>query len=171
MNSVKRNAALGAGVIAGGLALAGGGALLLGPGAASADPAAGKPAAAAAPVAPAADPDQDARDAFFGAGYTYDDAVALAKAWSSSDEFAAKVTAGRKLLAGETLPVAPGSSDPQAAPGATPEDEAITAYFAAGYDYDDAVKLAAVWHTATPYDAKAEAGQKLLDGETLPVQP
>jgi hypothetical protein len=45
-------------------------------------------------------------DAFFAAGYTYDDAVALGTLWNV-DSWEAKVTGGEKLLAGGTLPVAP----------------------------------------------------------------
>ncbi len=45
-------------------------------------------------------------DAFFAAGHDYDDAVALAAVWNV-DPFEAKVTAGQRILAGETLPVAP----------------------------------------------------------------
>ena len=52
----------------------------------------------------------DQVDAFFHGGCTNDDAAALAKQWSSPDSVAAKVTAGEKLAAGETLPVAPSST-------------------------------------------------------------
>lgn len=46
------------------------------------------------------------------------------------------------------------------------------AYFAAGYGYDDAVRLAALWHTDRNIGlVKAEAGRRLLAGETLPVSP
>lgn len=50
--------------------------------------------------------DQQAREAFSGAGYTYDDAVRLALLWNrGTDE--AKVTGGRLLLAGRSLPFDP----------------------------------------------------------------
>jgi len=46
------------------------------------------------------------------------------------------------------------------------------AYFAAGYGYTDAQKLAKIW--MLPGDVgsvKAEAGRRLLAGETLPIKP
>ena len=52
------------------------------------------------------DDESAAVDVFFAAGYTYDDAVALGTVWNV-DPWEAKVTGGGKLLAGETLPVAP----------------------------------------------------------------
>ena len=52
------------------------------------------------------DDESAAVDAFFAAGYTYADAVALGTVWNV-DPWEAKVTGGGKLLAGETLPVAP----------------------------------------------------------------
>ena len=45
------------------------------------------------------------------------------------------------------------------------------AFFAAGYDYADAVKLAKLWHTVDPYHAKIEGGKRLLAGQTLPIKP
>ena len=125
-----------------------------------------KAAIAASPVPKTAE--DKAFDAYFGAGYDYDDAVVLAKMWNISEPGAAKVAAGKKLEAGETLPIAPGSAP--AAP-ADAGDSAVNAYFDAGYTYDDAVTLAQMWHLATPYDAKVAAGKKLAAGETLPIQP
>ena len=46
-------------------------------------------------------------DAYFNAGYDYDDAVELAKLWKKSSPYDAKVLGGKKLLAGETLPIQP----------------------------------------------------------------
>ena len=46
-------------------------------------------------------------NAFFGAGYTYGDAVKLAALWHTSDPYHAKLRAGGKLLAGGTLPFPP----------------------------------------------------------------
>jgi hypothetical protein len=126
-----------------------------------------KNAAAAAQPA-TADPNQPALDAFFKAGYDYDDAAALAKAWHESDPFTAKVDAGNRLLAGQTLPLAPGSATPAPAEAG---DDAVTAFFNAGYTYDDAVTLSTMWHSASPYDAKVAAGKKLQAGQTLPIKP
>ena len=132
---------------------------------------AGAPAAPASPVVsppPSArvqvDPNQDEFDAYFGAGYGYDDAVKLAKIWKKpkGDIGAIKVEAGRRLLAGQTLPVKP---DPEAA--------RVDAFFGAGYGYADAVKLAKIWKMPKGdiHAVKAEAGRRLLAGETLPVKP
>lgn len=52
------------------------------------------------------DADMQAREAFFGAGYTYDDAVRLGALWNQdSDE--AKVTGGQRLILGQSLPFSP----------------------------------------------------------------
>jgi hypothetical protein len=45
--------------------------------------------------------------AFVGAGYTYDDAVRLGKIWHVSDTLQVKADAGRKLINGQKLPIAP----------------------------------------------------------------
>jgi hypothetical protein len=162
---------IGVGVLAGGFALAGGSALFGGTGAfaapASHPASASVPATTAAPVAatPAANPDDAAVTAFLAAGYTYDDAVALAKTWGSAAPYEAKAAAGRKLEAGETLPIAPGSAAAE-----SDSNAAVNKFFDAGYTYDDAVALAKLWG-GDPYEAKATAGQKLLNGETLPVKP
>lgn len=110
-------------------------------------------------------------DAYFGAGYTFDDALALSDLWSA-DLFETKVRAGQALLDGESLPVAPGSTpvaeDEWAASGLTAEQ--ATAFFDAGYSGEDIDALNALWSTSTP-ETKARAGQLLLDGEALPVAP
>jgi hypothetical protein len=115
-----------------------------------------------------ADAKETARvDAFFAAGYGYDDAVELAKLWKKSDAYAAKVEAGKRLLAGDTLPIKPSGED------AVPVTEAVQveAFHRAGYDYADAVKLADLWKMADAYEAKVEAGKKLLAGDRLPIRP
>jgi hypothetical protein len=128
--------------------------------------------AAKAGAIPTTTPTLDAQDAalaaFFNAGYTYDDAVALAKLWNSPDPFQVKATAGQDLLNGQHLPLAPGSAP--AAP-ADNETDPTAAFFNAGYTYDDAVALAKLWHLSEPYDAKTAASQKLAAGETLPIRP
>ncbi len=113
-------------------------------------------------------------NAFFNSGYTYDDALKLAQLWSSADAYHAKITGGAKLLAGQTLPIKPGST-PSSIETTSPAgiaDSALTAYFNAGYTYDDAVQLAKLWNM--PNDAaavKAAAGKKLLAGQPLPIKP
>ena len=123
----------------------------------------------AAPSTPPSEAElQKQWDAYFGAGYDYDDALKLAKIWHlKGDVGAVKAEAGRRLLAGQKLPIKP---QPQ---NVVPAKEAarVNAFFAAGYDYNDAVKLAKLWKTADPYHAKIEAGKRLLAGDTLPIRP
>jgi hypothetical protein len=102
--------------------------------------------------------------AYFNAGYDYTDAQHLASAWHETDIGKVKSQAGKKLLAGETLPIPP-SGQP-----APPTDAAVNTFFADGYDYNDAVKLSSIWNVST-YHAKVEGGQKLENGENLPIQP
>lgn len=56
---------------------------------------------------------------------------------------------------------------------AVTDAKGVDAYFAAGYGLEAAAELAAIWKMdADDLSAvKAEAGQRLLDGKTLPVQP
>ncbi|SDT49196.1 hypothetical protein [Actinoplanes derwentensis] len=116
-------------------------------------------------------------DAYFQAGYGYDNAVELAKLWKlGAGEFAqAKAVAGQKLLAGETLPVKPVANEDGPVGGGeevdTEAQKQIAEFFYAGYDYDDAVKLAGIWKLADPSDAKYEAGKRLLAGKKLPFKP
>jgi len=125
-------------------------------------------------------------DAFFAAGYTYDDALSLGSLWNETDVLQIKTEAGQKLLAGETLPIQPSpvssvsagvpGGAPASAPASAPADNpaadgALTAYFAAGYTYDDAVSLGKLWNETDTYQIKIEAGQKLLAGQTLPIAP
>jgi hypothetical protein len=111
-------------------------------------------------------------NAFFAAGYTYEDAVGLAQLWKTSDPYQAKIDAGRKLIAGQTLPIAPGSQPTTPTVATSSSDSASTAdlnaYFAAGYTYEDALGLAQLWKISDPYQAKIDGGAKLLAGETLP---
>ncbi|GAB7190322.1 hypothetical protein NUM3379_10280 [Kineococcus sp. NUM-3379] len=99
--------------------------------------------------------------------HTYDDAVALDEAWNVGYVPSVKAIAGLKLLAGVDLPVEPGSS-----PAAPVDDQrALDAFFEKGYDWDDAVELAALWNLQDPSDAKVKAGRMILDGATPPVPP
>ncbi len=118
-------------------------------------------------------------NAFFDAGYTYNDAVQLAQLWSTADPYHAKIDAGRKLLAGVPLPIAPSApssaaSQPSASATASvsaADQTDIDAFYSAGYTYADAVKLAQLWHSTDPYGAKITAGRQLLAGQTLPIAP
>jgi hypothetical protein len=131
------------------------------------------------PVSPngsPATPDERAQDAFFGANYDYNDAVALGALWHMTDINKVKIKAGTELEAGDTLPIAAGSAP--AAPVSSSEtaaqvaaDNARAEFFAQGYTYNDAVKLATLWKESDPWQVKAEAGKKLLNGDTLPIGP
>jgi hypothetical protein len=158
-------AVLGAGLVAGGIALPGRdghsarGETLTSTQAASSDP---TPSASATPTAYT---QAEELNAFFADGYDYNNAVALAKLWKVSDPYRVKAEAGRKLLEGQQLPVTPNG------PPETAAEKAQGAFFAAGYDYNDAVDLAKRWHETDVSQVKAEAGQKLIDGQTLPIKP
>ena len=159
-------AVLGAGLIAGGLALPRGGS--------ARQEVAVQAAAAQHSSAPTGAELKKDLAAYFAGGYDYQNAEALAKIWNitipkggSLDQV--KAEAGRRLLAGETLPVKPNG---EAAEPVDPKVQAeVDYFFKKGYTYDDAVQLAKIWKTKTPYDAKVEGGEKLLAGEKLPIKP
>jgi hypothetical protein len=113
--------------------------------------------------------------AYFDAGYGYDDAVRLAAIWHSKANIGnVKAEAGRRLLAGETLPVKPtgNPTPPPADPTEVKNDQAaFDAFFNAGYVYDDAAKLAKLWHLSDPSDAKIKAGKKIEAHQALPFKP
>ncbi|WP_088285942.1 hypothetical protein [Kineosporia sp. A_224] len=113
---------------------------------------------------------EEALGAFFDAGYLYEDAVALKRAWhSKADVSDVKVRAGRKLLAGRDLPVDP--SGTPATEQEIAERAALDAYLDAGFDSDDADLLALLWGPETDaYEAKVLAGSKLLAGGEVPIE-
>ncbi|MBI4943348.1 MAG: hypothetical protein HY830_21600 [Actinobacteria bacterium] len=105
---------------------------------------------------------------YFNNGYDYDDALVLAEIWSGVEDLVdVKANAGHKILDGLPLPggVLPFDGD-QVDAG---QQAALDAFFAAGYDYDDAVALARIWGGIDPFDAKVMAGDKLIAGIDLPV--
>jgi hypothetical protein len=111
--------------------------------------------------------DEAALHAFFDAGYVWEDAVQLSALWKIADPSEAKVVAGKKLEAGQQLPIAPKPANVKAAK----DSAAIDKFLTAGYTYDDAVQLAALWKLKDAYAAKVAAGEKLLAGQTLPIKP
>lgn len=126
------------------------------------------------PSDPPANPDDPAikaaqaqLEAFFGAGYTWDEAVKLAKIWHLKDPSDAKTMAGKKLLAHQTLPVKPSAANVAIAK----EEKQVEAFFKKGYDVEDAVKLAKLWHLKTAYKAKVAGGKRILAGQSMPIQP
>lgn len=111
---------------------------------------------------------QERSDAFWGAGYVMEDAVALADLWQV-ELLEAKGRAGQLLLDGEPVPVAPMSSLDLTDP-ATIEMLEYSAYFEAGYTAEDGDVLAELWDVGV-IEAKARAGRMVRDGERLPVEP
>ncbi|MGI4894009.1 MAG: hypothetical protein ACRYF3_02730 [Janthinobacterium lividum] len=72
-------------------------------------------------------------------------------------------------------PAAAATSTPSPVPAQTTRsseesERALDAYFGAGYDYDDAVELGQSWHV-DPFEAKMQAGERLLDGQPLEISP
>jgi hypothetical protein len=133
-----------------------------------------QPTPPAASVTPSESVSATDLDAYFAAGYGYDDALQLAQLWHmTGDPATVKAEAGRRLLAGEKLPITPMTPSPTP-PGSAPvngTDAAVAAYFSAGYTYNDAVTLGRMWNISDTYQVKADAGQKLLAGQTLPIRP
>lgn len=131
----------------------------------------------ALPVAPSgtpATPQDLAMQAFFNAGYDYTDAETLGQMWHETDLSQVKVEAGQKLENGEPLPVQPSgktNADTPDSPVGSQQMSAVNVFFNAGYTYEDAVQLSQIWHTPSAYQAKVEAGQKLENGDQLPIQP
>jgi hypothetical protein len=136
------------------------------------------------PIPPSGTPEtpvEKAQTAYFGAGYDYNDAVTLGQMWHETNIQHVKTKAGQELLDGQTLPIKPsdpsvpgtltGTSASGLGSGAAGDASALAAYFAAGYDYNDAVALGKVWHQTDTDQIKAAAGQKLLDGQQLPIAP
>lgn len=58
-------------------------------------------------------------DAYFGAGYTYEDDLALGQLWGL-DYIEVKIRADQTLIEGRTLPIAPGSTTPEEVAGLEP---------------------------------------------------
>ena len=173
----RRKRLVAAGVVAVSLSVAGTGAAMAANGAragsveeaATPDPvveeaATPDPVVESAPVDVPPSAPEEVYDALWDAGYTIEDVDALATLWGI-DPMDAKARTGQMLLDGEPVPVAPGST-----PSYFPESDEYEAFWAAGYTYDDLLALGALWGLEES-DAKARAGQALIDGETLPIAP
>ena len=111
---------------------------------------------------------QERWEAFFGAGYYMEDAAALATLWHL-DIIEAKGRAGRMLLDGQPVPVAPGSSLDLTDPNTISMLE-YGAYLDAGYTAEDGATLAALWNVDIG-EAKTTAGKMLRAGQALPIGP
>ena len=76
-----------------------------------------------------------------------------------------------------SAPSAPGAPSaarrsPEAEAGVPmPDDPELAAYFGAGYDWDDAERLARLWNLDDPTDAKVKAGARILAGRDVPLRP
>lgn len=102
-------------------------------------------------------------EAFWASDLT-DDVDRLSELWGTGAT-ETKARAGQMLLDGVPIPAAP-PLDPAEATEVQQHD----AFWDAGYTYEDAEQLAALWGVATS-EAKALAGADLLEGQTLPVPP
>jgi hypothetical protein len=111
-------------------------------------------------------------EAFWGAGHTVEDVETLSALWNL-DATETKAKAGQLLIDGEALPLE-GTRTPieldDAGAAPVEGDDPRDAFWDAGYTYEDAVALSELWSTDV-YETKAQAGQKLLDGEELPIAP
>ena len=104
-----------------------------------------------------------ATTAYAEAGFTYDDAVELAGFWGYEDPVTAKIVKGKFLLGIiDDLPPVDHGEPPVADPTHALADSALSAFFEAGYDYDDAVALAEYWGHGDPLAAKLSKGLFLL---------
>ena len=106
-------------------------------------------------------------EAFWAAEYSAEDLVELQDMWSL-EETETKSRAGQMLLDGVELPFAPGTHTTPDLPAN--EQAAIAAFFDAGYTGDDVEALNDLWDTEH-LETKARAGQMVLDGEELPLEP
>ncbi|MEM8923801.1 MAG: hypothetical protein AAGD35_09875 [Actinomycetota bacterium] len=100
-------------------------------------------------------------EAFFDAGYDYDDAVRLAEYWGYPNVYDAKVTKGQVILGLIGFPPPAGTP-----PLVTP----LGAFFNAGYDYEDAVRLAEYWGYLSASEAKTIKGKVILGIIEFPAE-
>ena len=162
------------GLVAAGLSLAGGGvAIATGLGSGADGAASGGQVASALTISDTTvevevigDDVTAAVDAFFAAGYSSADLARLGDLWQVGEAFEVKARAGQLILDGKQAEL--GAPTPEVV---DPIIEAAGAFWEAGYTFEDAEELAALWSTEDAYEAKISAGQKLLAGETLPVSP
>ncbi|WP_454048744.1 hypothetical protein [Cellulomonas sp. Marseille-Q8402] len=106
-------------------------------------------------------------ETFWGAGYGAQDVEELNELWGTSDT-ETKARAGQLLIDGQPVPVAPSGPEDTSVAAITAEQS--DAFFGAGYTGEDVEELSALWSTEF-LETKARAGQLLLDGEQLPIEP
>src|SRR4051794_4111950 len=142
------------------------------PAIANAQPATPVPVAAAAVLPgtdrPATVPDENDSfvQAYLDAGYSFDDAVALARLWGTGqDYYQVKVKAGRFLKQGIALKASP-LADPTADHGYS-DEQLVDLFVGCGYTLQDARLLADKWDVHVG-EAKARAGRELKTVGVLP---
>jgi hypothetical protein len=114
--------------------------------------------------------------AYYSAGYDYDDAMRLARLWHLDENRAdlIKAEAGKLLLSGQSLPfpATPDPTEPTEAPTYTDTQLASAeVFYHAGYSYADAVQLADLWKLTDVEQAKIHGGELLQHGQRLPIKP
>src|SRR5262245_46310074 len=67
-------------------------------------------------------------------------------------------------------PPSPTPNDPTPPKSSAPPNP-TDAFLEAGYDWDDAVRLARLWNLDDPAEAKSRAGRRLLSGKPVPIRP
>jgi hypothetical protein len=105
-------------------------------------------------------------NAYYAAGYKYEDALDLAALWNSPDRNHAKSTAGAELRAGHALPFAPGQGFDRSY---TKAQQLHAFEVAEVNDSGLAARLAASWKVSTQ-TAKAKAGGLALANRPVPLE-
>lgn len=105
-------------------------------------------------------------DAYYAAGYQYEDALDLAALWRSADRNRAKSEAGARLRAGQALPFAPGQGFTRSY---TTAQQRYAFELAEGDDPGLAARLATAWKVS-PATAEAEAGALVLANRPVPLE-
>jgi hypothetical protein len=102
------------------------------------------------------------RDTYARSGYVYCDAKLIADLWGISVD-AAKIQIGQKIRNGIGGNI----------PGVlrlSRQDGNECSWEDTGYSYEDAEKLAQLWATDTPYDAKLKVAQYMTNGQRNVVE-
>jgi hypothetical protein len=101
-------------------------------------------------------------DLYAGSGYVYCDAKLIADLWGIEVD-AAKVQIGQKIRNGIGGNIPSILRQSRRAGNACEWEDT-------GYSYEDAEKLAQLWATDTPYDAKLKVAQYLTNGQRYVVE-
>lgn len=116
--------------------------------------------------APTPTADDSFVQAYLDAGYSYDDALALAQRWGLDQDFyRVKVKAGQTLREG--VPLAAGPFADRGAADGYPDDQLADLFLESGYSFEDATVLAEEWGVEVG-EAKVKAGRELKVVGALP---